>query len=45
MIKHELIIYNELSDNYSLNNDFKIIKKDKKDIDITASNILKEEET
>ena len=41
MIKHKLIIYNEINDNYSLNKDFKIIKKD---ININESNVLKEEE-
>ena len=41
MIKHKLIIYNEINDNYSLNKDFKIIKKD---IYINESSVLKEEE-
>ena len=40
MIKHKLILYDEILDNYSINKDFKIIKKD---IDITMSNVLKEE--
>ena len=42
MIKHKLIIYNEINDNYSLNKDFKIIKKD---IYINESSVLKEEES
>ena len=42
MIKHKLIIYNEINDNYSLNKDFKIIKKD---ININESSVLKEEES
>ena len=41
MMKYKLIIYNEINDSYSLNKDFKIIKKD---IDVNMSNILKEEE-
>lgn len=42
MIKHKLIIYNEINDNYTLNKDFKIIKKD---IDINECSVLKEEES
>ena len=41
MMKYKLIIYNDINDSYSLNKDFKIIKKD---IDVTMSNVLKEEE-
>jgi hypothetical protein len=41
MMKHKLILYDETNDNYSLNKDFKIIKKD---IDINISSILKEGE-
>ena len=41
MMKYKLIIYNDINDIYSLNKDFKVIKKD---IDVAMSNILKEGE-
>ena len=41
MMKYKLIKYNDINDIYSLNKDFKVIKKD---IDVTMSNIFKEGE-
>ena len=41
MIKYKLIIYDEINDSYSLNKNFKIIKKD---IDVNMSTVLGESE-
>jgi len=41
MMKHKLILYDDANDSYSLNHNFKIIKKD---IDVNMSNVLGEGE-
>jgi hypothetical protein len=41
MMKHKLILYDDANDIYSLNQNFKIIKKD---IDVSMSNVLRQSE-